>query len=173
MRVHHGKIRHHHSRPARSRPRRTSFPAISASATDAIAALGHDLGTADQFIDATGRLVPPGGIDSHVHISQPSAPMSSWRMTLGERNAIGCNSAAIQHSRVVSPPSARGDSAAYDQWHSLLRTASPPCTPCAGTTDSAQSLMLAQKLMPYSPCTQPGAGSMDKGSRITRVPPIM
>jgi dihydropyrimidinase len=39
-----------------------------------IAALGHDLGETRQVIDATGRLVLPGGIDSHVHISQPSGP---------------------------------------------------------------------------------------------------
>ena len=39
-----------------------------------IAALGHDLGTAGEVIDATDRLVLPGGIDSHVHISQPSGP---------------------------------------------------------------------------------------------------
>ena len=39
-----------------------------------IAALGHDLGTANETIDATDRLVLPGGIDSHVHISQPSGP---------------------------------------------------------------------------------------------------
>jgi dihydropyrimidinase len=39
-----------------------------------IAALGHDLGDATQTIDATGRLVLPGGIDSHVHFSQPSGP---------------------------------------------------------------------------------------------------
>lgn len=37
-----------------------------------IAALGHDLGTADEVIDASGKWVLPGGIDSHVHISQPS-----------------------------------------------------------------------------------------------------
>jgi dihydropyrimidinase len=37
-----------------------------------IAALGADLGTAKKVIDASGRLVLPGGIDSHVHISQPS-----------------------------------------------------------------------------------------------------
>ncbi|MDK8871023.1 dihydropyrimidinase [Paracoccus sp. SSJ] len=36
-----------------------------------IAALGHDLGIADETIDATGKWVLPGGIDSHVHISQP------------------------------------------------------------------------------------------------------
>jgi dihydropyrimidinase len=39
-----------------------------------IVALGHDLGTAEEMIDAAGRLVLPGGIDSHVHISQPSGP---------------------------------------------------------------------------------------------------
>src|SRR5258708_31285237 len=39
-----------------------------------IVALGNDLGTANEIIDATGRLVLPGGIDSHVHISQPSGP---------------------------------------------------------------------------------------------------
>src|SRR5579859_3976079 len=39
-----------------------------------IVALGHDLGAAAEIIDATGRLVLPGGIDSHVHISQPSGP---------------------------------------------------------------------------------------------------
>ena len=39
-----------------------------------IVALGEDLGSADQVVDATGKLVLPGGIDSHVHISQPSGP---------------------------------------------------------------------------------------------------
>jgi dihydropyrimidinase len=37
-----------------------------------IAAIGHDLGEAARTIDATGRIVVPGGIDSHVHIAQPS-----------------------------------------------------------------------------------------------------
>jgi dihydropyrimidinase len=39
-----------------------------------IVALGDDLGVADEVIDARGRLVLPGGIDSHVHVSQPSGP---------------------------------------------------------------------------------------------------
>jgi dihydropyrimidinase len=39
-----------------------------------IIALGHELGEARHVIDASGRLVLPGGIDSHVHISQPSGP---------------------------------------------------------------------------------------------------
>lgn len=37
-----------------------------------IVALGEDLGKAPQEVDATGLYVLPGGIDSHVHISQPS-----------------------------------------------------------------------------------------------------
>jgi len=39
-----------------------------------VAALGTDLGTAAEIINATGKLVLPGGIDSHVHIAQPSVP---------------------------------------------------------------------------------------------------
>ena len=39
-----------------------------------IVALGHDLAPARETIDARGKLVMPGGIDSHVHISQPSGP---------------------------------------------------------------------------------------------------
>ena len=37
-----------------------------------IVALGEDLGAAEDVIDARGRLVLPGGIDSHVHFAQPS-----------------------------------------------------------------------------------------------------
>jgi dihydropyrimidinase len=39
-----------------------------------IAALGDDLGEAGEVVDATGLMVLPGGIDSHVHVAQPSAP---------------------------------------------------------------------------------------------------
>lgn len=39
-----------------------------------IVALGEEIGPADDVIDATGKIVLPGGIDSHVHISQPSGP---------------------------------------------------------------------------------------------------
>ncbi|WP_370194449.1 MULTISPECIES: dihydropyrimidinase [Aurantimonas] len=37
-----------------------------------IVQIGRDLGEALETIDATGRYVLPGGIDSHVHIAQPS-----------------------------------------------------------------------------------------------------
>jgi dihydropyrimidinase len=39
-----------------------------------ITALGESLSGAEEVIDARGLLVLPGGIDSHVHISQPSGP---------------------------------------------------------------------------------------------------
>lgn len=38
-----------------------------------IAALGHDLGEADTCIDATGRLVLPGGVEGHCHVEQYTA----------------------------------------------------------------------------------------------------
>jgi dihydropyrimidinase len=38
-----------------------------------IAALGTALGSAAREIDATGKLVVPGGVDSHCHIEQPRA----------------------------------------------------------------------------------------------------
>jgi dihydropyrimidinase len=37
-----------------------------------IATLGHDLGDAGRVIEAAGLIAMPGGIDSHVHIAQPS-----------------------------------------------------------------------------------------------------
>ena len=37
-----------------------------------VAALGRDLGEADREIDASGKLLLPGGIDSHCHIEQVS-----------------------------------------------------------------------------------------------------
>src|ERR1043165_6826539 len=39
-----------------------------------IAALAADLSDAAEIVDASGKLVLPGGIDSHVHLAQPSGP---------------------------------------------------------------------------------------------------
>ncbi len=39
-----------------------------------VVALGEALAGAAEIVDATGKLVMPGGIDSHVHLSQPSGP---------------------------------------------------------------------------------------------------
>src|ERR1700736_269164 len=64
-----------------------------------IAALGSDLGTAGEIVDATGRLVLPGGIDSHVHLSQPSGP----GITMADDFESGTRSAAFGGNTVVMP----------------------------------------------------------------------
>ena len=63
-----------------------------------IAALGLDLGEAATIVDATGKLVLPGGIDSHVHIAQPSGPdvVQSDDFESGTRSAaFGGNTTVI------------------------------------------------------------------------------
>jgi dihydropyrimidinase len=42
-----------------------------------VATLGRGLGPGAREIDAAGKLVLPGGIDSHCHIEQRSSPASS------------------------------------------------------------------------------------------------
>src|SRR5215470_9757418 len=64
-----------------------------------IAALGDDLGAADVVIDARGRLVLPGGIDSHVHISQPSGP----GIVMADDFASGTRAAAFGGNTLVMP----------------------------------------------------------------------
>src|SRR5260370_5576577 len=51
-----------------------TFKADVAIKDGRIVSIGESLGDADEVVDATGMLVLPGGIDSHVHISQPSGP---------------------------------------------------------------------------------------------------
>jgi dihydropyrimidinase len=51
-----------------------SFKADVAIKDGRIVSLGESLTDTDDIVDATGMLVLPGGIDSHVHISQPSGP---------------------------------------------------------------------------------------------------
>ena len=36
-----------------------------------VALLGNDLGDAEEVVDAKGKLVLPGGIDSHLHVDEP------------------------------------------------------------------------------------------------------
>jgi dihydropyrimidinase len=64
-----------------------------------IAALGRDLGPAQAVIDATGRLVLPGGIDSHVHIAQPSGE----GIVMADGFASGTRSAAFGGNTTVLP----------------------------------------------------------------------
>lgn len=64
-----------------------------------IVALGHDLGEAAETIDATGKLVLPGGIDSHVHIAQPSGE----GIVMADDFASGTLSAAFGGNTTVMP----------------------------------------------------------------------
>ena len=64
-----------------------------------IAALGDDLSGGDQIIDATDRLVLPGGIDSHVHLSQPSGP----DVVMADDFESGTRSAAFGGNTLIMP----------------------------------------------------------------------
>src|SRR6267143_1452632 len=64
-----------------------------------IAALGLDLGAAAEIVDAAGMLVLPGGIDSHVHLSQPSGP----GITMADDFESGTRAAAFGGNTTVLP----------------------------------------------------------------------
>ena len=64
-----------------------------------IAALGDDLGKAEEVIDARGRLVLPGGIDSHVHFAQPSGP----DIVMADDFESGTRAAAFGGNTLVMP----------------------------------------------------------------------
>ena len=64
-----------------------------------IVALGAELADGAQTIDATGRLVLPGGIDSHVHISQPSGP----GIVMADDFESGTRSAAFGGNTLIMP----------------------------------------------------------------------
>src|SRR3954468_3160991 len=64
-----------------------------------IVALGEDLGAAADVIDANGKLVLPGGIDSHVHLAQPSGP----NIVMADDFETGTRSAALGGNTTVLP----------------------------------------------------------------------
>jgi dihydropyrimidinase len=64
-----------------------------------IATLGHDLPKGADEIDARGKLVLPGGIDSHVHIAQPSGP----GIVMADDFESGTRSAAFGGNTTVIP----------------------------------------------------------------------
>ncbi len=72
-----------------------------------IVALGDDLGDAAEVVDATGRLVLPGGIDSHVHLAQPSAP----GIVMADDFESGTRAAAFGGNTMVLPFCAPGEAA--------------------------------------------------------------
>lgn len=64
-----------------------------------IAVLAGDLDDAGEIIDATGLLVMPGGIDSHVHLEQPGAP----GIVMADTFETGTRSAAVGGNTTVLP----------------------------------------------------------------------
>ncbi len=81
-----------------------------------IAALGTDLGDAREVIDAAGRWVLPGGIDSHVHISQPSGEgivMADDFESATRSAAIGGNTTILPFCLQESGQSLRAAIGAY------------------------------------------------------------
>jgi dihydropyrimidinase len=64
-----------------------------------IAGIGPNLGPARQTLDAGGRLVLPGGIDSHVHLDQIAAP----GLVMGDDFASGTRSAVWGGNTTVLP----------------------------------------------------------------------
>jgi dihydropyrimidinase len=63
-----------------------------------VVALGHDL-PGREIIDATGKLVLPGGVDSHVHIAQPSGD----GIVMADDFETGTRSAAFGGTTTIMP----------------------------------------------------------------------
>jgi dihydropyrimidinase len=61
--------------------------------------LGDGLGGATEIVDATGRLVLPGGIDSHVHLDQPASP----GIVMADDFETGTRAAAFGGNTMVLP----------------------------------------------------------------------
>ena len=76
-----------------------------------IVAVGLDLPAGVEEIDATGLMVMPGGIDSHVHISQPSGeapvPSKKWAGSV-ENQASTPPSATAALMRVLTASACSG-----------------------------------------------------------------
>ncbi|MDP6691394.1 MAG: dihydropyrimidinase, partial [Alphaproteobacteria bacterium] len=85
-----------------------TFQADVAIKDGRVVALGNDLGTAEQEIDASGKLLLPGGVEGHCHIEQIS---SSGIMTADDFYS-GTVSAVFGGTTTVIPFAAqqKGDS---------------------------------------------------------------
>src|SRR3979490_2347777 len=64
-----------------------------------IVSIGEERADDEGIVDATGMLVLPGGIDSHVHISQPSGP----GIVMADDFASATRAAAFGGNTLVMP----------------------------------------------------------------------
>lgn len=82
-----------------------------------IAAIGENLGQAAEILDATNLLVLPGGIDSHVHLAQPSGP----GIVMADDFESGTRSAAFGGNTLLMPfciqEKGKGLRAALTEYH--------------------------------------------------------
>lgn len=78
---------------------RGTFKADIAIAGETIIAIGAVLGRGAREIDATGKLVLPGGIDAHAHIEQ----LSGMGVTNADTFASGTSAAALGGTTTVIP----------------------------------------------------------------------
>ena len=79
-----------------------TFQADVAVKAGRVVALGENLGTADQEIEAAGKLVLPGGVEGHCHIEQKSSSSTSGVMTADDFYS-GTVSAAFGGTTTVIP----------------------------------------------------------------------
>lgn len=81
-----------------------------------IAALSEHLPAGDRDIDATGRLVLPGGVDAHCHMAQPQGPgvrMADDFLSATRSAAFGGNTTVIPFADQAHGQSLRDAVAAY------------------------------------------------------------
>ena len=83
------------------------FPADIGIRDGCIVALGDSLDRGEEELDASGKLVLPGGIDSHVHLDQPS-PETGARSANDFRSgtisaACGGNTTILPFVRQLNP----------------------------------------------------------------------
>jgi dihydropyrimidinase len=76
-----------------------TFKADIAIKGENIAAIGNDLGAGTREIDASGKLVLPGGVDAHAHIEQ----LSGMGVTNADTFASGTAAAALGGTTTVIP----------------------------------------------------------------------
>nr|WP_319388123.1 dihydropyrimidinase [uncultured Cohaesibacter sp.] len=99
-----------------------TFSADIAIKGGVIVATGKDLGSADKEIDASGLLVMPGGIDSHVHLAQPSAPGTPQMVDgfeTGTRSAIAGGTTTV--IPFAQQPRGAGLRETVEDYHSRAR----------------------------------------------------
>ncbi|MBM6596300.1 amidohydrolase family protein [Microvirga pudoricolor] len=108
-----------------------------------IATLGHNLGNADYKIDATGKIVMPGGIDSHVHIAQPSGD----GVEMADDFESATRSAALGETTMVQTVLTHAhlrDGADYTPYEGMKITGWPIITLVRGVVVAAEGEVVGQ-----------------------------